>query len=602
MFIRKTTTRTLNDGTTYHTFRLVHNVRIQDRIKQETLLNLGSKFRVDPSDWGTLCARIEELLSGQASLMPPLSNELEATASGIVEQLLSKQALQLRKAGLAQPLDATWYLVDVASTRLREVRSVGVEHVGLWALLQLGIPSLLAQLGCTIKTQHALLGAIVGRLAKPGSERATYTWLCNESGLGEFLGGSFQRMSLMQLYRASDQLVTHRDEIESKVFHQARSLFDLDCRVTLFDLTNTYLEGSATAQTRAKHGKSKEKRSDCPLITLALVLDGSGFVRRSKIYAGNVAEMATLSEMLTEVEAPKGAIVVMDRGIASEQNVNWLRESGYAYLVVSREQTRVFDPQDRTITQLNEELELYEVRDPEQVRVYCRSRKRKQKEEAMVARYRADFEAQLQQLNQGLSKPKTWKKLHLVHQRLGRIQKSSRGIWQHYEIEVVADPKGLNAVEVKWTPRPQPNSMWTDPGTYCLKTNVMDLTTAQLWQTYIMLTDLEAVFRSLKSELGLRPIFHQTDRRTEGHLFITVLAYQVVQVVRTVLRQKGITWSWNTIRNILSFQRRATTTQTLKEGGAVHTRVTSDPEADQREIYQALGIPPRPLVTEITLT
>ena len=218
--------------------------------------------------------------------------------------------------------------MDVASTRLREVRSVGVEHVGLWALLQLGIPSLLAQLGCTIKTQHALLGAIVGRLAKPGSERATYTWLCNESGLGEFLGGSFQHMSLMQLYRASDQLVAHRDEIESKGFHQAMSLFDLDCRVTLFDLTNTYLEGSATAQTRAKHGKSKERHSDGPLITLALVLDGSGFVRRSKIYAGDVAEMATLSEMLTEVEAPKGAIVVMDHGIASEQNVNWLCESG----------------------------------------------------------------------------------------------------------------------------------------------------------------------------------------------------------------------------------------------------------------------------------
>lgn len=249
------------------------------------------------------------------------------------------------------------------------------------------------------------------------------------------------------------------------------------------------------------------------MITLALVLDGSGFVRRSKIYAGNVTEATTLSEELTEVDAPKEAIVVIGRGIASEQNVTWLHESGYRYLVVSREQARVFDPQDRTVTTLKKELELYEVRDTEQVRVYCRSRKRKQKEEAMVARYRTEFEAQLQQLNQGLSRPNTWKKLHLVHQRLGRIQKSSRGIWRHYEIEVVADPKGINAVEVKWKPRPRPNSMWTHPGTYCLRTNVMDLTTAQLWQTYIMLTDLEAVFRSPKSELGFRPIFHQTDQR-----------------------------------------------------------------------------------------
>ncbi|MCY3594249.1 MAG: hypothetical protein F4065_01610 [Rhodothermaceae bacterium] len=271
--------------------------------------------------------------------------------------------------------------------------------------------------------------------------------------------------------------------------------------------------GIGSCNTRVGYGVSIEKRSDCPLITLALVLDGSGFVRRSKIYAGNVTEATTLSEELTEVDAPKEAIVVIGRGIASEQNVTWLHESGYRYLVVSREQARVFDPQDRTVTTLKKELELYEVRDTEQVRVYCRSRKRKQKEEAMVARYRTEFEAQLQQLNQGLSRPNTWKKLHLVHQRLGRIQKSSRGIWRHYEIEVVADPKGINAVEVKWKPRPRPNSMWTHPGTYCLRTNVMDLTTAQLWQTYIMLTDLEAVFRSPKSELGFRPIFHQTDQR-----------------------------------------------------------------------------------------
>ena len=137
---------------------------------------------------------------------------------------------------------------------------------------------------------------IVGRLAKPASERATYTWLCNESGLGECLGGSFQRISLMHLYRASDQLIKHRDAIESRVFTKAMSLFGLGVTVALFDLTNTYLAGSGSAQSLAKHGRSKEKRNDRSLITLALVLDGSGFVQCLKIYAGNVAKQETLQK------------------------------------------------------------------------------------------------------------------------------------------------------------------------------------------------------------------------------------------------------------------------------------------------------------------
>ena len=218
---------------------------------------------------------------------------------------------------------------------MRYPRSVGVEHVALWALEQLGIPKLLRTLNFTPKSQHAALGSIVGRMAKPASERATYQWLCTESGLGEFLGGSFERMSAMQLYRASDQLMKHRDQIEDHVFQEAMTLFNLERTVTLFDLTNTYLEGDAEQISLAKHGHSKEKRRDCRLITLALVLDGSGFVRRSRLYAGNICEAKTLQDLLTELNAPKEAIVVMDRGIATEANVQWLREQKYKYVVVS---------------------------------------------------------------------------------------------------------------------------------------------------------------------------------------------------------------------------------------------------------------------------
>ena len=157
-------------------------------------------------------------------------------------------------------------------------------------------------------------------------------------------------------------------------------------------------------------------------------------------------------------------------------------------------------------------------------------------------------------------------------------------------------------MEVKWTAQPTDNTIWTDPRTYILRSNVMEHTTEQFWRTFVLLTDLEAVFRSLKSELGLRPVFHQTQHRVEGHLFITVLAYQVVQVIRTRFRQKRVTWCWNTIRNNLSPQRRATYNQKLKEGDSVHTRITSEPEFYQREIYEALGIDPSLLPTTVTTT
>ena len=604
MFIRQTTTRTRKDGTVYSGHRLVHNVRIGDKVHQKTLLHLGRDFPIEKSAWPQLCQRIKERLSGQTTFVKPLPKVLEDEAERIVRELLARKAERLQQAQLAEgaPVDPAWRTVDVRSVRMTNARSVGCEYVGLWALGQLGVPKLLMELGFTAGLCRAALGLIVGRLAKPDSEHATYEWLCMRSGLEEFLQARFKRLSRMQLYRASDRLVAHRKAIEAHVFGEAMALFGLESTVTLFDLTNSYLEGEAKAQAQAKRGRSKEKRSDCPLVTLALVVDGSGFVRRSQIFAGNVREDQTLHQMLAALGTPKAATVVMDRGVATAANVQWLIESGYTYLVVSRERARTFDPEaaGRTLTELDNGLELYDVREEAEVRVYCRSPQRRKKEEAIVQRRRSRFEAQLTQLNDGLSKPRTRKRLNLVQERIGRLKANSGGIAQHYEITVEPDENEQQATAVTWTLKPKAHTMWTHPGVYSLRTNLMDLPVERLWQTYIMLTDLEAVFRSLKSELGLRPIYHQKDHRTEGHLFITVLAYQAVQVIRTRLRQKGLTWSWKTLRDRLASQTRATFSQKQLDGRTVHTRVTSEPDQYQREVYEALGLDPVPLNPQIT--
>ena len=178
---------------------------------------------------------------------------------------------------------------------------------------------MLEKLGIGASLRGAAIGSIVARMARPGSERATRRWLAERSALGELLEVDFETMGPMQLYRASDALMAHREAIESHLFDHALGLFDLHPTVTLYDLTNTFFEGEAAGQPKAKRGHSKDKRSDCPLLTLALVLDASGFVRRSQVFAGNVREHRTLAEMLDALDAPREALVVMDRGIATEQ-------------------------------------------------------------------------------------------------------------------------------------------------------------------------------------------------------------------------------------------------------------------------------------------
>ena len=241
----------------------------------------------------------------------------------------------------------------------------------------------------------------------------------------------------------------------------------------------------------------------------------------------------------------------------------------------------------------------YMERHGDEQRVYCRSVQRVKKEEVIVKRRRDSFENKLTKLDEGLSKPRARTWVAAVWKRIGRMIANSGGMGQHYEITVETDEAEERVVRVNWTYEAQPNTMASTPGVYCLRTNMLDMEAEALWRTYVMLTDLESVFRSLKSELGLRPIYHRTDRRTEGHLFITVLAYQVVQVIRLRLRQKGLTLSWSRLRERLSSQTRASFSQKQQDGKTVQTRVTSDPDIYQREIYLALGLNPVPLNPDI---
>jgi len=594
VFVRRTQTRRTEDGQPYFSHRLVHSERVGNRVRQRTLLNLGRHFDIPQAHWPLLCTRIEDVLSGQAPLVADCPPAVEREAQRIVAQLVARGTSGDATAAGTPDVQR----VDVDSLRLVRPRSVGVEQVGLWALEQLQLPALLAELGVNGALRAAAAGALVGRLAQPASERATHRWLQARSGLGELLGVDFETVSAMQLYRASDALVKHREAVEAHLFDRALGLFDLQPTVTLYDLTNTYFEGEASEQPQARRGHSKEKRSDCPLLTLGLMLDASGFVRRSQLFAGNVREHRTLAGMLEALRAPTGALVVMDRGVATDACITWLREHGYRYLVVSRERHRQFDAEAAVSvrTRSNQTVQLHKVvaTDPDEVRLYCYSEERAQKERAIVERVATRFEAALTKLHDGLARPRAHKRLGQVWQRIGRLKARHTRAAAHYQIAVTADDAGKNAVAVTWTRRPQDGSMATHPGVYCLRSSETDWDEDALWRTYTTLTDVEAVFRSLKSELGLRPIYHHKPRRADGHLFLTVIAYQLVQVIRTRLRAHGEHASWATLRRILEGQQRVTATFRRPDGRTLHVRTTTQAEPEQRAIYDALGVDPQP--------
>ena len=604
MFIRQTKTGTASDGSRRISFRLVESRREGDKVRQITLLNLGRHFPIERQDWKALCQRIKETLSNQCPLLP-LENAnpaVEAEAQRIAAQLIERNK-QGEENG--PPSKQDFQTVDINSANDSDSRSVGVEHAGLEALSALGLPTLFDQLGFNRRQRCCALATIVARMAVPTSERATNAWLRQSSALGEMLDIDFGMLSDMALYRASDLLLAHQDSIEEHLFSRAQSLFAFRPTVTLFDLTNTFYEGQAASQPKAQRGHSKERRSDCPLLSLGLVLDASGFVRRSRVFAGNVTEHHTLAQMLDGLGAPQGAVVVMDGGIATEDNLHWLRANGYRYLVVSRHAKRVFDSDETQAitTASNDQVTVYKQQvtrevadgdDYEEAWLHCYSQARAEKESSIVTHFRTRLEDGLRKLHEGLSRPRTRKTLGDIQRRIGRLEKENARVARHYEITVVPGSDGTTASAVKWRFNPADTSMASCPGVYCLRSNILDWSATSMWQTYATLTDAESVFRSLKSELGLRPIYHHKPERADAHLLISVLAYQAVQMLRKRMRSAGFRDSWTTLRRMLETLRRTTTSFERRDGRTLHVRKTASASAEQLEIYRAMGLAPPP--------
>lgn len=605
MFIRRTTIKSRESGERYYTYRLVESVRTADSVRQVTVLNLGRQFAVPRAQWGALAQRIEALLGGQLDLMADgLDPVWEALAEEYAARIVRRRGARPPPGESAPAND--YQRVDLDRVEVIRPRSVGAESVALQALRQLALDAKLSQLGFHRHQLNAAIGVIVARMVHPASELATHQWLAQRSGLGELLDDDFTGLDLNHLYRVGDRLLAHRETLEAHLYGEECDLFSLSETITLYDLTNTFFEGTAQANAKAQRGHSKEKRTDCPLVTLAMVLDGSGFPKRSEIFAGNVSEAETLEQLLQQLSATAPAArptVVMDAGIATEKNLAWLKSQGYPYLVVSRERNQHFDPTQATVIrdQPGVRIRVQRVLDEDtgEVRLYCHSSRREDKERGIAERFCTRLEAALKSLAEGLDLPRRVKDYDKVLVRIGRLRQRYARVARYYEIRVEQDEASGQATALHWQRLVPTEDIL--PGVYCLRTDRQEWDTATLWQTYTMLTDLEAVFRSLKSELGLRPVYHRQSKRVDAHLFISVLAYHLVHMLRLQLKAQGIHQSWESLRHQLDGQERVTVVLHREDGKICHIRKATRPEPHQLAIYHALGLSSLPGKTEKTL-
>ena len=595
MFIRRTQHKKKRAGGYYYTYRIVESLRVGGKVRQRTVLNLGVDFPLAKEQWPQLTRRIEEILGGQQSLLT-IDSHVDKLARNCAARILAKKQEDTYK-------DAPDYrTVDIDSLTTYRPRSIGCEHVVLEALRTLELDAKLVELGFNGPQAALAIGTVVAQACHPASKREAHRWLQDQSGLGELIGFDFEQVNLSRMYTVSDQLLKHKSAIERHLYQKECTLFSLGETITLYDLTNTYFEGECRGNSLAKRGHSKEKRTDCPLVTLALVLDSSGFPKRSRVYEGNVSESATFSEMISDLQGSdtpgEQATVVMDAGIATEENVDYLKERGIPYLVVSRKKHREFDELQSVVVKEDHDctVKVQKVLDPDtgETLLYCHSTQREKKERAMGRLFSSRFEEALQYLDQGLNIKRRLKKYDKVVEKIGRLKQQYSKAAKLYRVQVEKDEATGNAKKITWQRKDVPATTDTFPGVYCLRTSQADWDETTLWNTYTMLTDLEAVFRSLKSELGLRPVYHQIAKRVSGHLFICVLAYHLVHFIRVRLKQQGMHDSWTTLRNRLLPHDRLTVSMQCRNGSTVHVRKSAQPDPDQQRIYSLLNIKHHP--------
>ena len=577
-------------------YRLVESYRnAENRVCHQTILNIGFIDDIAPEQLN----KIQKQLNDKYEHKQPLFEQEDPIVKKHVTEFWQR-IVESKKIDIV-PAEKLKRMVHIDTIKHNNVREIGAEWMcyNTWDKLQL-TQFLLSQ-GWT--SQQAALAAtqIISRAVYPASELKTSRWIKENSAITELTGYDVEKITKDKLYQSALNLYQVKDALEKHLSKRTNDLFDLEDKIILYDLTNTYFEGEKRNSKLSKFGRSKEKRSDAKLVVLALVVNVEGFIKYSSILEGNIADCNTLSAMIEKLAGHTcgtNAVVVLDAGIATEENLQLIASKGYKYLCVSRAKLKDYKAVENKLTVLMETkssqtIRLKAVTTDKNTDFYLevKSNTKALKEGAMMNQFEKRFEEALQKIHSAIHRKGGTKKLDKVHRRIGRAIEKYPSVQKHYTIEVTADEKTNLAKEITWAKDKEKHQEKLDSlGIYFLRTNMNVQHEVTVWNIYNTIREIENTFRTLKTDLDLRPIYHKNDDATMAHLHLGLLAYWLVNSIRYQLKSKNINSYWSEIVRIGNTQKVITTSGTNTYDKIVTTRKCSQPNKKLADIFNVLKI------------
>ena len=603
MFIKPYFKQNKTTGERYTVFKLCESYRLNGGIHHRIIIGFGRLEELETVEQKKLlAARIEDMLINRGNVLPcsEVDEKVEQLARHFTREILQKGRYDVK------PGNRELEVVDMSTLRNKDAREIGAEWLCYQAFNQLGIGNFLRQAGWDEYRVALAAAHIISRAVYPASELKTVSFIRENSAISELTGLNKNRITKDLLYGISHRLYALKTTLEQHLSRRTNELFDLEDKIILYDLTNTYFEGRMAGSSIARFARSKEKRNDARIVVLAVVINREGFLKYSNIHEGNMADCKTLGTMVDTLSSQtslsgRKPIVVIDAGIATEENIAMLRGKGYNYMCVSRSSLKEYRADTSATPVLikdkrDQPIELLKVRvagDDDQY-LWVRSHAKALKEHSMKGLLAQRFEEGIQSIGEGIAKKGGTKKLNKVYERIGRLKQKYPSVHSYYEIAVNDDGHDTaTGISCRHKTGEDPDRQ---AGIYFLRTSLKGDNETVLWSIYNTIREIEYTFRVLKTDLDLRPIYHKTDDASMAHLHLGILAYWLVSTIRYQLKQQGEHSDWREIVRTMNTQKCVTTSIVNIKDETISIRQCTEPTMRVKKIYDLLGYKHAPFV------
>jgi transposase len=603
MFIKPYFKKNKTTGDRYTVYKLCESYRLNGGIHHRIIIGFGRLEELETVEQKKLLAtRIEDMLTNGGNILST------SVADEMVEQLARQFCAEILKKRRydVKPGNREFETVDMATLRNKDGREIGAEWLCQQAFNQLGISNFLRQAGWDEDSVALATTHIISRAVYPASELKTVSFIRENSAVGELTGFNKDLVTKDMLYGISHKLYTLKAPLEQHLSRRTNELFDLEDKIILYDLTNTYFEGRMAGSKIAKFGRSKEKRNDARIVVLAMVINREGFLKYSNIHEGNMADCKTLGAMVDTISSQtsfsgRKPIVVIDAGIATGENIAMLKGKGYDYMCISRSSLKEYRADTSATPVLikdkrDQPIELLKVKvasDDDQY-LWVRSHAKALKEHSMNGLLAQRFEESIQSIGEGIAKKGGTKKLNKVYERLGRLKQKYPSVHSYYEITINDDGHDTaTGISCRHKTGEDPDRQ---AGIYFLRTSLKKNDETILWSIYNTIREIEYTYRVLKTDLDLRPIYHKTDGAAMAHLHLGILAYWLVATIRYQLKQQGEHSDWREIVRTMNTQKCVTTSIVNIKNETISIRQCTEPTERAKRLYNILGYKHTPFV------